>query len=139
MVAYSGTPLVRKLGIKSGRRLLLINPPRNYRQLLGQLPDGTHVLDGAENGLEFVHVFTTDREELHRDLKHLRPRLSDTGMLWVSWPKKSARVRTDVTEDRIRELALPLGLVDTKVCAVDETWSALKLVVRRENRRSKDQ
>jgi hypothetical protein len=136
MAGYSGTPLFQKLGIKPDTTVLVIDPPNNYRKLLGQLPSGAHLIERAPNAVDFVHLFTARREQLQTELKRLRKKLSDTGTIWVSWPKKSAGRPTDVTEDTIREVALPLGLVDTKVCAVDEIWSGLKLMVRRENRSS---
>jgi hypothetical protein len=136
MAGYSGTPLFQKLGIKPDTTVLVIDPPNNYRKLLGQLPNGAHLIERAPNAVDFVHLFTARREQLQTELKRLRKKLSDTGTIWVSWPKKSAGLPTDVTEDTIREVALPLGLVDTKVCAVDEIWSGLKLMVRRENRSS---
>jgi hypothetical protein len=136
MDGYSGTPLPQKLGIKSGTSAVVINGPENYRKLLGKLPDGVRLTNHLTANADFVHFFTTRRDELPEQLKLLRAKLSDTGTLWVSWPKKSSGVPTDVTEDVIRDVALPLGLVDTKVCAVDATWSGLKLMVRRENRRS---
>jgi hypothetical protein len=136
MAGYSGTPLPQKLGIKSGTNAVVINGPENYRKLLGKLPDGVRLTNHLTANADFVHFFTTRRDELQEQLKLLRAKLSDTGTLWVSWPKKSSGVPTDVTEDVIRDVALPLGLVDTKVCAVDATWSGLKLMIRRENRRS---
>ena len=136
MTGYSGTPLPRKLGIAAGTTIFVINQPKDYRKLLGQLPADARFTRRRPAHLAFVHFFTRDRGELERKLKFLRPKLSDAGILWVSWPKKSAGVVTDVTEDTIREVALPLGLVDTKVCAVNEIWSGLKLVVRKENRKS---
>jgi len=136
MAGYSGTPLPQKLGIKSGTNAVIVNGPENYRKLLGKLPDGVRLTNHLSANADFVHFFTTRRDELQEQLKLLRAKLSDTGTLWVSWPKKSSGVPTDVTEDVIRDVALPLGLVDTKVCAVDATWSGLKLMIRRENRRS---
>jgi hypothetical protein len=136
MAGYSGTPLPQKLGIKPGTNVVVINGPENYRKLLGKLPEGACLSERLTTDLNFVHFFTRRRSELRKQLPRLRAKLSDTGTLWVSWPKKSARVRTDVTEDMIRDVALPLGLVDTKVCAVDEIWSGLKLMIRRQNRRS---
>ena len=133
---YSGTPLIKKLGIKPGANVVVVNEPANYRKLLGKLPQGAHLTNRLIADLDFVHFFTTRRSELQKQLKLLRTKLSDSGTLWVSWPKKSAGVPTDVTEDIIRDVALPLGLVDTKVCAVDEIWSGLKLMIRRENRGS---
>jgi hypothetical protein len=136
MAGYSGTPLPQKLGIKSRTNAVVVNGPENYRKLLGKLPDGVRLTNHLTANADFVHFFTTRRDELPEQLKLLRAKLSDTGTLWVSWPKKSSGVPTDVTEDVIRDVALPLGLVDTKVCAVDAIWSGLKLMIRRENRRS---
>jgi hypothetical protein len=136
MAGYSGTPLPQKLGIKPGTNVVVINGPENYRKLLGKLPEGACLSERLTTDPNFVHFFTKRRSELRKQLPRLRAKLSDTGTLWVSWPKKTAGVPTDVTEDVIRDVALPLGLVDTKVCAVDEIWSALKLMIRRENRRS---
>jgi hypothetical protein len=133
---YSGTPLIKKLGIKPGAKAVVINEPANYRKLLGKLPHGARLTNRLVANLDFVHFFATRRSELQKQLNLLRAKLSDSGTLWVSWPKKSAGVPTDVTEDIIRDVALPLGLVDTKVCAVDEIWSGLKLMIRRENRSS---
>lgn len=136
MAGYSGRPLAQKLGIKPGMTAITINEPPNYPALLGQAASGVNFSDRVGNGCDFVHLFTTRRSELQRQLKRLRSKIADTGMVWVSWPKKSAGVRTDVTEDVIRAVALPLGFVDVKVCAIDETWSGLKLMIRREQRKS---
>ncbi len=137
MAGYSGTPLVRKLGIKPGERVVAIGAPLNYSQLLGELPPGTRIVRAANGRATFVHLFTTKRSELARQLKRLRNQTAVAGTVWVSWPKKAALVATDVTEDAIREEALPLGFVDVKVCAVDETWSGLKLMIRRSERAAK--
>ena len=134
MTGYSGKALAQKLGIKAGFAVAAIDPPRNYRILLGPLPDGVRFCKVAANP-ELIHYFCTDRARLAKHLPGLRRKMRDDAMLWVSWPKKSAGVATTVTEDVVREIALPLGLVDTKVCAVDETWSALRLVVRLANRK----
>lgn len=134
MVGYSGTPLQQKLGIKAGTRVSVINAPENYRMLLGKLPEDVEFANRPGAGAPFVHLFATRRGELEKRLPQLRKQLADDGTLWVSWPKKSARVPTDITEDVIRAVALPLGLVDVKVCAVDEIWSGLKLVIRRKER-----
>jgi hypothetical protein len=134
MAGYSGTPLVRKLGIKPGEQIVAINAPKNYAQLLAGLPNGAQINSKVNEGVRFVHLFTGRRAELTRHLNRLRTSLDDAGTLWISWPKKSSGVPTDVTEDVIRAEALPLGFVDVKVCAVDETWSGLKLMVRRTNR-----
>ncbi|MFL6527066.1 MAG: DUF3052 domain-containing protein [Chthoniobacterales bacterium] len=133
MAGYSGTPLVRKLGIKPGEQIVAINAPKNYAQLLAGLPNGAQINSKVNEGVRFVHLFTGRRAELTRHLNRLRTSL-DAGTLWISWPKKSSGLPTDVTEDVIRAEALPLGFVDVKVCAVDETWSGLKLMVRRTKR-----
>ena len=134
MPGYSGTPLVRKLGIAAGQRVVAINAPAHYEQLLEGLPDGVSISSRVVAKPRFVHLFVQTRAELEKRLETLRTKLDDAGVLWVSWPKKSSGVATDVTEDTIRAVALPLGFVDVKVCAVDETWSGLKLMIRRENR-----
>ena len=132
MAGYSGKPLAQKLGIKANLKVTAINAPPGYRKLLGPLPADVKFLSG---GHEFVHLFAKQRAELEKQLSILRRQIADTGTVWVSWPKKSSGVATDITEDVIRAVALPLGFVDVKVCAVDETWSGLKLMVRRENRK----
>lgn len=135
MAGYSGTPLAQKLGIKPEMIVGLINAPVNYKALLKRTAGDVAFSDTIQRGASFVHFFTTDRGELKQKLSTLRQKITDDGTIWVSWPKKTARVATDVTEDVIRSIALPLGLVDVKVCAIDETWSGLKLMVRRENRK----
>lgn len=132
---YSGTPLWKKLGYKSGMSAYVEGAPRNYATLLGLPADVTiSWLSGPRRGMGFVHMFVTSASELGRGLKSYRATIASDGVLWVSWPKKSSGVATDVTEDVIRMLALPIGLVDIKVCAVDEVWSGLKLMVRKELR-----
>ncbi len=130
---YSGTPLARKLGIKAGHRVALVDPPADLDESLGVLPEGT-VLAHRLGPADVVLFFTTSRAALER----ARPALGDAvfprGALWVCWPKKAARVATDVTEGVVREVVLPHGLVDVKVCAVDAVWSGLKLVWRTERR-----
>ena len=135
MAGYSGTPLAQKLGIKPAMTVAVINQPANYRKLLGEGANGVEFSDRTRTDSSFVHLFTTRRGELEKQLSRLRKQLPDAGTLWVSWPKKSAGVPTDVTEDVIRAVALPLGFVDVKVCAIDQTWSGLKLMVRRANRK----
>jgi hypothetical protein len=131
---YSGTPLAKKLGIKAGFRVFVENAPENYLQWLEPLPDGVRFLDKVEDDLDMIHLFTDEANELAAKLKRHTRKLKSNGMFWVSWPKKASKRPTNITEDTIRELALPLGLVDVKVCAVDEIWSGLKLVIRVENR-----
>lgn len=135
MAGYSGTPLAQKLGIKAGQEVVTIGAPVGYRKLLAPLPDAVSFRTNVERGATFIHAFVSERTLLTQKLQQIRKLIADTGILWVSWPKKSSGVATDVTEDVIREVALPLGYVDVKVCAVDETWSGLKLMIRRENRR----
>jgi hypothetical protein len=135
MAGYSGTPLAQKLGIKAGHKVITIGAPAGYSKLLAPLSEAVSFARKATVGAGFVHLFISERKALEKELKRLRKLIADTGILWVSWPKKSSGVATDVTEDVIREVALPLGFVDVKVCAVDEIWSGLKLMIRRENRR----
>jgi hypothetical protein len=115
--------------------VVTVNAPAAYAKLLAPLPEGVSFPRKSPADAAFVHLFVSDRKTLEKELARLRKLIADNGVLWVSWPKKSSGVATDVTEDVIREVALPLGFVDVKVCAVDETWSGLKLMVRRENRR----
>ncbi len=138
MAGYSGTPLPQKLGLKMGMRVIVLGTPKNYEALLGKLPDDVEFSNRVRDDSKFIHFFVTRRSDLQKQLPRLRHALADDGTLWVSWPKKTARVPTDVTEDVIRAVALPLGLVDTKVCAIDDTWSGLKLMIRRENRERKN-
>ena len=135
MAGYSGTPLPQKLGIKAGQKVIALGAPAGYRKLLAPLPEKVSFASEIKAGAAFVHLFVSERKVLEKELKRLRKLIADTGTLWVSWPKKSSSVATDITEDTLREVALPLGFVDVKVCAVDETWSGLKLMIRRENRR----
>lgn len=134
MTGYSGTPLAKKLGIKPGFTLVVVNPPREYRQLVDPLPEGVIIHSTVTTSTDMVHLFCTQRAGLASALKQTIAHLRPDAAVWVSWPKKASKVPTDVTEDIIREAALPLGLVDIKVCAVDEIWSGLKLVIRKENR-----
>lgn len=134
MAGYSGRPLAAKLGIRAGSEIHAAGAPRNYLELIGPLPQGATVNDRLSSTTDLVHVFSTTKAELKRKLKSYREALKPDAAVWVSWPKKSARVPTDITEDTIREIALPLGFVDIKVCAVTEVWSGLKLVVRKELR-----
>jgi len=131
---YSGTPLARKLGIKASSHVLLLGAPQDIGKLLEPLPTGVAFESKAGPKVDIAHVFVTEREELARQLGTLRRTLKPDAALWVSWPKKASKVPTTVTEDTIRELALPMGFVDIKVCAVSDTWSGLKLVVRKELR-----
>ncbi len=133
-IGYSGTPLCKKLGMTTGANVVALEKPSNYEQLLGEIPAGVTFSTAITDATSLVHVFVTERALLEKHLKILRSDLNDSVPLWISWPKKTAKVKTDITEDTIRELALRQGLVDIKVCAVSEVWSGLKLVVRKELR-----
>jgi hypothetical protein len=133
-VGYSGTPLAKKLGIKESSHVLLIGAPRELASLLEPLPAGVVFESKVGPHVDIAHVFVTRKEELAKHLGTLRQKLKPEAALWVSWPKKAAKLATTVTEDTIRELALPIGFVDVKVCAVSDVWSGLKLVVRKELR-----
>jgi len=131
---YSGTPLAAKLGFKPGQRACYVNPPENFEKLLGELPDGVKLLGRPGRDMDLVVAFVTARADFERRLGALRRALAPAGMLWIAWPKRASGVTTDMTEDVVRDVALPTGLVDTKVCAIDATWSGLKLVIRKELR-----
>jgi hypothetical protein len=131
---YSGTPLYKKLGIKSGMKLAVVDAPENYWALLPDAPQDIQVSDEYDHHLDLVHAFVSTRRDLRASLPRLMKQIEQNGTIWISWPKKSSRVPTDITEDVVREEALPIGLVDVKVCAVDHVWSGLKLVIRKANR-----
>jgi hypothetical protein len=135
MAGYSGTPLWRKLGYKTGMSAYVDGGPNSYISLLA-LPADVVVtwLRSVKSDMEFVHLFATSASKLKRKLESYRKRIVPGGVIWVSWPKKSSGVKSDITEDTIRDVALPMGLVDVKVCAVDEVWSGLKLMIRKERR-----
>jgi len=131
----SGTPLARKLGIAAGSCVAVLEAPEGYRDWLAPLPQGVRFVQDASARADVVHLFVDRRAALEAQLGALRGRIAPDAALWVSWPKKASRVPTDIiTEDTIRELALPLGFVDVKVCAVSQVWSGLKLVIRKELR-----
>jgi len=130
---YSGTPLAKKLGYKPGFVAHLKNTPNDYANIVDPLPDDVTFADNAD-GANLVHFFTKEAAELAEYLPRFLGAIHRDGMIWVSWPKRASKVPTDMTEDVIREIALPLGLVDIKVCAVDDVWSGLKLVIRKELR-----
>ena len=134
MPGYSGTPLFKKLGIKQNYRLFVKNAPEEYMGLIAPVPEGVCVLKKVGRDLNIIHLFTKSRGEMTKLLPDYIQRIKQDGMIWLSWPKKASKVPTDVTEDVIREVAIPLGLVDVKVCAVDKVWSGLKLVIRKELR-----
>lgn len=131
---YSGVPLAKKLGIKEGFVVGLVNAPDHLVELLSPLPASVSITSRPAIGSDLIHFFTNSIDELSRGLAVYKNVIKQDGSIWVSWYKKSAKLPTEITEDTIREAALPLGLVDIKVCAVDEKWSGLKLVIRRENR-----
>jgi hypothetical protein len=128
---YSGTPLAKKLGIREGSLVVVLGGDAGYAELVAPLPAGVELAPRVGPATDIVHLFVTRREVLGKELERLRQILKPEAALWVSWPKKASGVATTVTEDTIRELALPLGFVDIKVCAVSEVWSGLKLVVRK--------
>jgi hypothetical protein len=134
---YSGKPLIEKLGVRPGDRVVPVHAPDGYRALLGELPDGARIVDGEEAGQEpeFVHVFATEPAPLRAALARWRARIAQDGMIWVSWPKKSSGTASELDGNAVRGLGLEAGLVDVKVCAVDETWSGLKFVIRVADRR----
>jgi len=134
VAGYSGTPLAKKLGIKAGSRVFLQNPPKHYARLVAPLPAGVRMVRSISDATDLIHIFATSRQDLERGLKSAMRLMRPDAAIWVSWPKKSSGVPTDVTEDTIRDVALPMGLVDVKVCAVDEVWSGLKVVIRKELR-----
>jgi hypothetical protein len=134
MVGYSGTPLATKLGIKEGARLALLRAPEEFDEVLAPLPDGVRVLRRLAPNLDVAVLFVTERRELERRFPAVAKAIFPAGGFWVAWPKRASKVPTDLTEDVLREVALPQGLVDNKVCAVTDIWSGLRLVWRKENR-----
>lgn len=137
MSGYSGAPLAKKLGIGPGTRLYTVDAPGNYLDLLDPLPDGVRLVHRPDGKTDILHLFARKRARLTGTLTGLVAKLKPEAAIWVSWPKKASKVETDITENTIREVALPMGLVDIKVCAVDEIWSGLKLVLRKEKRKSR--
>lgn len=134
MAGYSGTPLAKKLGIKELSRVALVGAPEGFEARLEPLPTGVRFLTPSAGDLDVIVFFTCRRAELERRFGSLATKLQPAGGLWIAWPKRSSGVPTDLTEDVLREVGLPHGLVDNKVCAVDEVWSGLRFVIRRENR-----
>jgi hypothetical protein len=132
---YSGTPLAKKLGIVEGTRIFLLDAPNNYLELAAPVPERAQVVKKIDDKTDIVHLFTTKRAGLTALLRSSLAKLRPDAAIWVSWPKKASKIPTDITEDTIRQVALPMGLVDIKVCAINEVWSGLKLVVRKENRK----
>jgi hypothetical protein len=135
MARYPGTPLAKKLGIKSGFVIKLVNAPPNYLSLFTDWPDGVKQINDSTIPKDFIHYFAVDTGSLNKDLKNLKSELKPAGMLWISWAKRASKISTDVTEDTIRHLGLKYGLVDIKVCAIDQIWSALKFVIAIKDRK----
>jgi hypothetical protein len=134
-VGYSGTPLPRKLGIKPGMSMAILNAPPNLETILGQLPDDVTTGRRLDDHRDLVLIFVTRQTDLAARIPVLMSAIAPDGMIWVAWPKRASKIETDMTEDVIREIVLPAGdLVDVKVCAIDEIWSGLKLVIRKERR-----
>ncbi len=131
MTGYSGTPLAKKLGLREGSRLFAHAAPEHYAALLAPLPAGVRLVARLDQSTDIIHVFALRRAALTQALRRTLRTMRPDAAIWVSWPKKSSGVATDITEDGIREIALPMTLVDIKVCAVDEVWSGLKLVIRK--------
>jgi len=131
---YSGTPLPKKLGIKPGHRLAFFNPPESFAAALGELPPEVSFAGVGETGLDLIVLFVRSAAELRAAFAHCAAAITPAGSFWVSWPKKASGVRTDLTEDVVRRIALEKGMVDVKVAAIDATWSGLKLVYRLKDR-----
>lgn len=131
---YSGTPLAKKLGIKPGFKIRLYDQPDYYFKLFDDLPSDISQLKDSRTKKNLIHYFATSSVKLENDINELREEIEQNGMIWISWPKKTSKVSTDLNENIVRDIALRNGLVDVKVCAIDETWSALKLVIRLKDR-----
>jgi len=134
MAGYSKTPLIKKLGIKEGFKVRLIHPPENYLDLLGPLPEGVQLLENNAELANFIHFFAKDLATFQSEFFPLENEIEPGGIIWVSWYKKASKIPTDLTESIIRQTALTTTLVDTKKCAVDEKWSGLKLMIRKQFR-----
>lgn len=134
MAGYSGTPLIKKLGVKENAVLYVYSPPKDYFDWLSPLPNGVVVKPRPLGELDFIHVFTADSGVFKKQFLDCKKHLRKDGMMWISWPKKSSKVETDLDENKIRDFGLDNGLVDVKVCAVDEVWSGLKFVFRVKDR-----
>ena len=136
MAGYSGTPLIKKLGIKEGSRVALVNAPKDFQSELKDLPDGVQFLKPATKSLDIILFFVLSERALAKDFSKLVARLTANGMIWIAWPKKGSGVATDLSFERVQRIGLDAGLVDVKICAVDETWSGLKFVYRLKDRSS---
>jgi hypothetical protein len=139
VAGYSGTPLIKKLGIKDGTTVLFENAPAGFGALLGELPDGVRCASEHERDIDFAITFMTDAELLSSRFEELPGCIKTNGMIWIAWPKRSSGVRTDLNENVVREIGLATGMVDVKVCAIDEVWSGLKFVIRKSNRPGRKQ
>ena len=136
MAGYSGTPLAKKLGIKEGCRIALVNPPTDFESVLGELPDNVQFIKRPAKSLDIILFFVLSERVLARDFAKLARALVSNGMIWIAWPKKTSGVTTDLSEQRVRQIGLEAGLVDVKICAIDDTWSGLKFVYRLKDRSS---
>ena len=134
MAGYSSTPLAKKLGIKEGSRIGLVNPPENFQSELRELPNNVEFLQRLTNSLDIILFFVRTERELARDFSKLAKKLTTNGMIWIAWPKKSSGLSTDLSFNRVQRIGLDAGLVDVKICAIDETWSGLKFVYRLKDR-----
>jgi hypothetical protein len=137
MAGYSGTPLAKKLGIKEGSRIALVNAPKDFQSELGELPEGVKFLKPSIKCLDLILVFVLSEQALAREFSKLAERITANGMIWIAWPKKSSGVTTDLSFECVQRIGLDAGLVDVKICAVDETWSGLKFVYRLKDRSSR--
>jgi hypothetical protein len=137
MAGYSGTPLAKKLGIKEGFRIALVNAPKDFQSELGELPANVEFVKRTTKPLDLILFFVLSERALARDFAKLSQKIVTNGMIWIAWPKKSSGVATDLTEGRVRTIGLDGGLVDVKICAIDETWSGLKFVYRLKDRLSR--
>jgi hypothetical protein len=134
VAGYSGTPLPQKLGIKAGAKLAMLSAPKTFAKTLGKLPPGVKAVPFGKGPFDVIVAFFEKEAAYKTQLPKLEEALEPSGGLWIAWPKRASGVPTDMTEDLVRKHALPRGLVDNKVCAIDDTWSGLRLVVRVENR-----
>jgi hypothetical protein len=135
MAGYSGTPLPKKLGLKEGQRIALINTPAGFEKSLGKLPLNSQVVNRLSSPLDLVMLFVSEEKKLSVQFPTVAAKLASNGMIWVAWPKKSSGVATDLTFDRVQRIGLDTGLVDVKICAIDEIWSGLKFVIRVKDRK----
>jgi hypothetical protein len=136
MAGYSGTPLAKKLGIKEGSRVALLNAPKDFQSELGELPDNVQFIKRPTKSLDIILLFVLSERALVLDFARLAAKLTANGMLWIAWPKKSSGITTDLSEQRVRQIGLDAGLVDVKICAIDDVWSGLKFVYRLKDRSS---